>query len=285
MSHHEPSIASGKEQGQFTQSVVDKSTRSMDNRDNVGRNLFVHHQATHTSHTAAWIIAIALCVGLTSCKPDDSPFKAENETLKKQVTKQESLLSSLQDGNKVMQQQIDLLNQELRDAKKATEAAKVETQHLSEQLDVQLAQAKRMSAEVQRTAAAQAAQNLKVDEKGAQVDTLPRPLNTVTKVVEDALARNGYQLKVSIKTDQKAVYVTERKVSNPASLEVSGSRNQYLIALQALPSNLTKLSVKAEFEKVAQGGRILSVSAEETAEVERRLIGEISKALEAPSKT
>jgi hypothetical protein len=43
--------------------------------------------------------------------------------------------------------------------------------------------------------------------------------------------------------------------------------------------------VKAEFEKLAQGGRILSVSAEETAEIERRLIGEVSKALAAPSKT
>ena len=246
----------------------------------------MHHQVTHPSYAAAaWLGAIALCVSLTGCKPDDSPFKAENDALKKQVAKQESLLNSLQDGNKVMQQQINLLNQELRDAKTATEAAKAEATHLSEQLDVQLAQAKRMSAEVQRTAAAQAAHSLKIEDKGAQIDTLPRPLNTVAKAVEDALARNGYQLKVSVKTDQKAGYVTERKVSNPSSLEVSGSRNQYLITLQSLPANLTKLSVKAEFEKVAQGGRILSVSAEETTEVERRLIGEIRKALDAPSKT
>lgn len=240
---------------------------------------------TKADHTAAWLLITVLCGSTSGCKPDDSPFRAENDALKKQVTRQESLLSSLQDGNKVMQQQIDLLNQELRDAKKATESAKVETKHLSDQLDAQLAQTKRMSAEVQRTAAAQAAQNLKVDDKGAQFDTLPRPLGAVTKVVEEALARNGYHLKVSVKTDQKAVYVTERKVSNPASLEVAGFRNQYLISLQTLPANVTKLSVKAEFEKVAQGGRILSVSAEETAEIERRLIGEISKALESSSKT
>ena len=61
------------------------------------------------------LILLVSCAAATGCKPDDSPFKAENEALKKQVTKQESLLSSLQDGNKVMQQQIDLLNQELRD--------------------------------------------------------------------------------------------------------------------------------------------------------------------------
>lgn len=229
--------------------------------------------------------AVLLVLALHGCKPDDSPFRAENESLKKQVTKQESLLSSLQDGNKVMQQQIDLLNQELRDAKKATEAARLETKQLTEQLDAQLVQTKRMSVEVQRTVAAQAAHSMRIEDKGAQADTLPRPMSAVAKVVEEALARNGYQVKASLKTDQKAVYVTERKISNPASLEVAGFRNQYLIALQALPANGTKLTVKAEFEKVAQGGRILSVSAEETAEIERRLIGEISKALEAPSKT
>lgn len=231
------------------------------------------------------ISGLVFLLATSGCAPDESPLKAENESLKKQVARQESLLTSLQDGSKVMQQQIDLLNQELRDAKQATESAKASTTRLSELLDDQLAQSKRMNAEIQRTAAAQAAQNVKIDDKGAQFDTLSRPLSTVAKVVEEALSHNGYQLKVSIKTEQKAVYITERKISNPASLEVAGFRNQYLISLQALPANVTKLGVKAEFEKVAQGGRILSVSAEETAEIERRLIGEIGKALESPSKT
>jgi len=233
----------------------------------------------------AWIGLLALGLTTSGCTPDDSPFKAENEALKKQVARQESLLSSLQDGNKVMQQQIDLLNQELRDAKQTADTAKAAVSELNEQLDAQIAQAKRMSADIQRTVAAQAAQQLKIDDKGAQFDTLPRPLGAVAKVVEEALSRNGYHLKAGIKTDQKAVFVTDRKISTPASLEVAGFRNQYLISLQALPGNVTKLGVKAEFEKVAQGGRILSVSAEETAEIERRLIGEISKALEAPNKT
>ncbi|HBH78422.1 MAG TPA: hypothetical protein DDY39_01235, partial [Nitrospira sp.] len=46
------------------------------------------------------------------CAPDGSrenPFRVENDALKRQLAKQESLLGSLQDGNKVMQQQIDLL--------------------------------------------------------------------------------------------------------------------------------------------------------------------------------
>lgn len=229
------------------------------------------------------IMLVPLLAG--GCQDGDSPVKVENDALKKQIAKQESLLSSLQDGNKVMQQQIDLLNQELRDAKKATESAKIETQNLAEQLELQLDQTRRMNTEAQQLAAARAAQNLRIDDKGAQFETLPRPLNAVSKIVEESLAQNGYQLRVGIKTEQKAVYVTDRKISNPASLEVAGFRNQYLISLQALPGNTTKLSVKAEFEKIAQGGRILSVSAEETAEIERRMIGEVSKALEAVSKT
>lgn len=227
-----------------------------------------------------WALGIwAMLVMVTAgCVPDDNSIRVENEALKKQVAKQESLLSSLLDGNKVMQQQIDLLNQELRDAKSTVEATKTEAKHQTEQLELQLAETKRMMA-------AQMTESLKVEEKGSQSDMLPRPMPTVAKVVEEALARNGYQLKISVKTDQRAVYITERKISNPTSLEVTGSRNQYLISLHALPDNLTKLGVKAEFERVAQGGRILSVSHEETNEIEHRLIREINKALENPSKT
>ncbi len=222
-----------------------------------------------------WAVLVIVTAG---CVPDDNSIRIENEAIKKQVAKQEILLSSLLDGNKVMHQQIDLLNQELRDAKSTTEATKTEAKQQIEQLELQLAETKRMMA-------TQMTESLKVEEKGAQSDTLPRPMPTVAKVVEDALARNGYQMKVSVKTDQRAVYVTERKISNPTSLEVTGSRNQYLISLQALPDSLTKVGVKAEFERVAQGGRILSVSREETSEIEHRLINEINKALANPAKT
>lgn len=232
------------------------------------------------SHRLMMCGLLVCSVAMFGCQPDESPLKAENEVLKKQVVKQESLLDSLQDGNRVMQQQIDLLNQELRDAKQATESAKEATERLNEQFDEHLAHTKRIRAEVQKTAA----QNLKIDEKGAQFDTISRPLDAVAKVVEDALSRNGYKLKVGVKMEQKAVYVTERKVSNPTSLEVAGFRNQYLVSLQAISDKGTKLGVKAEFEKLAQGGRILNVSTEEKAEIERRLIGEIRKALTPTGK-
>ena len=48
--------------------------------------------------------------------------------------------------------------------------------------------------------------------------------------------------------------VTDRKVSNPVSLEVAGFRNQYVIAVQAQPLNVTRLSVKAEFESWRRAG-------------------------------
>lgn len=240
---------------------------------------------TQSNQWPLWIGAIALCVVAGGCKPDDSPFKAENESLRKQLAKQESVLTSLQDGNKVMHQQIDLLNQELRDAMKSAESAKGEAKAAAANLAIQAAQTKKLSADVQKTTAAHAAQTIHVEEKGSQAEDIPRPLHTVAKMVEDTLSRNGYHIKVSIKTDQKAVYVTERKVSPSASLEIAGSRNQYMLSLQALPSNMTRLNVKADFEKLAQGGRVLSVSQEEVAEIERSLLREVNKALASPSKT
>lgn len=221
-----------------------------------------------------------------ACNQNESPLKEENERLRKQVTKQESVVVSLQDGNKVMQQQIDLLNRELRDTKKETERADAERRGIAAMLGAKVEENKKLTTEVQRTAAmkAQASQSLRVEDKGGQSEDFPRPLAMVFKAAEGALARNGYSVRVSVKTDQKAVYVTERKISAPASLEVPGFRNQYLLSLQALPSNGTRLSIKAEFEKMAQGGKVLPAGPEEKAEIERRLINEISKALASPNK-
>lgn len=232
------------------------------------------------------MILIGLSLTVAGCKPDESPLKLENETLRKQLAKQESVITSLQDGNKVMQQQIDLLNRELRDAKKETDRVEAERRAMASMLGAKVEENKKLTAEAQHMAAkkAQAVPVLRVEDKGGQSEELPQPLASVSKAAEEALFRNGYAVKVSFKTDQKAVYATERKVSAPASLEVPGFRNQYLLSLQTLPSKGTKLSVKADFEKMAQGGRMLAASAEETAEIEKRLIAEISKALATPNK-
>jgi len=274
---------------------MDNGRRSMDNRlpSKAVKTLFAKgwfEEAVRTKPADFFSVLLASAVAITAlilagCKPDDSPFRAENEQLRKQVVRQESLVTSLQDGNKVMQQQIDLLNQEIRDAKKSAETAKAEAKAAADQLEIQVVQARKLTADIKKTAFEQAAESIHIETKGSQAEDIPRPLSTVAKTVEEAFTRNGYQIRVSIKTDQKAVYVTERKISNPVSLEVAGFRNQYVVSLHSQPANVTRLSVKADFEKLAQGGRILSVSQEETAEIERRLISEINKALAAPSKT
>jgi len=69
------------------------------------------------------ILLIIVAASASGCNPDESPpFKEENERLRKQAVKQESVIVSLQEGNKVMQQHIDLLNRELREAMKETES-------------------------------------------------------------------------------------------------------------------------------------------------------------------
>ena len=46
------------------------------------------------------LISLAL---LTGCPPDNTPLIEENERLKKQIVKQESLMTTLQEGNRVLQ--------------------------------------------------------------------------------------------------------------------------------------------------------------------------------------
>ncbi|MEO7861476.1 MAG: hypothetical protein ABIU05_13760 [Nitrospirales bacterium] len=71
----------------------------------------------------------------------------------------------------------------------------------------------------------------------------------------------------------------------PVSLEIAGSRNHCVLSLHALLSNVAKLQVKADFEKLAQGGRLLRVNAEEASEIERSLFREINEAVASPGET
>lgn len=243
-----------------------------------------HDLRSFSAFTRSVLLAGAALL-TAGCQPDESPLKSENETLRKQAAEQETAIVSLQKEHAAMQQQAARLTKELKDAKNETERAEAERRALSAMLDSQVAENKKLTAEVQRMAEkkAQIAQSLRVEDKGGQSEDLPRSLEAVCKAAEEALSRNGYTVKVRVKTDLKAVYVTERKISAAASIELSGFRNQYLLSLQPLPSNVTRLNVKADFEKIAQGGRILAAGPEETAEIEQRLIAEISKSL-APGK-
>jgi hypothetical protein len=225
-------------------------------------------------------LVVSSCLTL-GCQPDESPLKNENETLRKQLTKQESVVVSLQEGNKVMQQQIDLLNRELREAKQQVERVLTDRATLTKQLDVQEGRNRKLAADAQLVAekASQLGQALRVDDKGGVSEELPHALATTAKAAEEALARNGYVVRVGLKTDQKAVYMTDRKVSAPTSLEVAGFRNQYLVSMQTVSSGNTRLTVRADFERMAQGNRVLPAGPEETSEIERRLIAEVRKSL------
>lgn len=236
--------------------------------------------------TFHFAVLIALVLSVTACQPDESPLKSENETLHKQADKQESVIVSLQEGNKVMQQQIDLLSKELREAKQQVERVMGERAALTTRLDEQEGKTRKLAVDAQRIAEKSMQLNnaVRVDDKGAASEEMPAPLASVTKALEDALAKNGYGIRAGIKTEQKAVYVTDRKVSEPASLEVPGFRNQYVLFLQVVAPTRTRLSVKAEFERMAQGNRVLPAGGEEVAEIERRLIAEISKALTRAGK-
>lgn len=57
-----------------------------------------------------------------------------------------------------------------------------------------------------------------------------------------------------------------------------------MLSFHALPSNVTKLQVKADFEKLAQGGRLLRVNTKEASGIERSLFREINKAVTSPGE-
>lgn len=234
-----------------------------------------------TARTVLRAMVLALVVG---CAPDSSPIKEENERLREQVAKQESVISSLQEGNAFLQQQSTLMSRDLKEAKKEAERVESERKALAASLEAQLKENRKLASESRRTAVRHFEEKFQVDEKDGQTQEMSQPLAAVCKAAEEALARNGYALRVNLRLEQRAAYVTERKVSAPSSLEVTGFRNQYLVSLHALPSKGTRLHVKADFEKMGQDGRVLTTGPEETAEIERRLIAEIAKALAQPGK-
>ena len=232
-------------------------------------------------------------LGLLGCPPENSPLQSENQRLKKQLAKQESVIASLQEGNKVMQQQIDLLNQESRKVTNKLEedlkAAEVKLQQESlghqeedKRLEALEAENLKLSADAKwlRSQRDRMRKALTVKRDGGKKEELAYPFSSVLKVMQSALTRNGYSVIASMQTDQKAVYVTERKTSQPASLEFSGFRNQYLLAVEKGKQENATLWVKADFEKISQNGHILEADQQEVSEIELRLIQEIQRTLE-----
>jgi hypothetical protein len=240
-----------------------------------------------------WLLVMG-GLGILGCPADNSPLQSENHRLKKQMAKQESVIASLQEGNKVMQQQIDLLNQEGRTVRKKLEQdlrmAQEKLQQISQghkeenkRMEVLEAEKLKLSADARwlRTQRDNMRKGLKVQQAGGKKQELTFPFESILKVTESALTRNGYKVIASMQTDQKAVYVTDRKISKPVSLEFTGFRNQYVLAVEKGKQQNTSIWVKADFEKLAQNGQILEAGKQEVGEIEFRLIQEIQRTLEA----
>jgi len=250
-----------------------------------------------------FIFATIILLFLTGCPQDNSGLQEENIQLKKQVTKLESVIHSLQEGNKIMQQQIDLLNQEARKTAESYEEQlrDAEATHQEQLRDTQakmtdlvnspkkdIARIKTLEQENRklegetkwlRSQRDQMRKALTLQQIGGQTQELPFSFSSVSKIIEDALTKNGYSILSSMQTDQKAVYITDRKTSLPPSLELSGFRNQYLLSIEKGPSDHAILWVRAEFEKLSKNGQMFSAPQAEITDIELRLIQEIHQAL------
>lgn len=245
-------------------------------------------------------VLLALALMVTGCPPDNTPLLQENDRLSKQAQKQDSMISTLQEGARVLQQQIDLLNQELRESKKELAEAKDDLQQgqqLAYQKDAALLSDKKKltntvaklkkensklakDAQWLRTQRTLFRQSIQAGMQNPSTQTLNHTFSRVIEATSQALSAHGYPILASMSTDLKAVLVTERKISLPPSLELQGFRNQYLLIIEKHTPKTTLIQVKADFEKMAQPGTVQAPSPEEIQNLEIRLIGEITSALE-----
>jgi hypothetical protein len=202
------------------------------------------------------------------------------------------VIQSLQEGNKVLQQQINRLNQESRETEASYEAKLEEAQSQITQLanvpkkDVATIQAlEQKNTKLQRDAKwlrsqrDHMRQSLVIQQIGGQTYELPFTFSTVSTIMKDAFTKNGYTILTTMQSDQKAIYITDRKTSLPPSLELSGFRNQYLAMIEKGPADHTTIWVRAEFEKLSRKGHIYAAPQAELADIEMRLIQEIHQTL------
>jgi len=258
-----------------------------------------HTTPRHSFKIHTFLIHVALTLGLvlcflvlTACPQDQTPLQREAIQLKKQNTKLESVIQSLQEGNKVLQQQINRLNQDARQTEASYEADLQEAQNQIAQLantpqqDVATIQAlEQKNKQLQRDAKwlrsqrDHMRQSLVIQQIGGQAYELPFAFSTVSTIIEDAFTKNGYTILTTMQSDQKAIYITDRKTTLPPSLELSGFRNQYLAMIEKGPGDHTTIWIRAEFEKLSRKGHIYAAPQAELADIEMRLIQEIHQTL------
>jgi len=236
---------------------------------------------------------------LTGCPEDYSTVLELNKKLAKDKARLESVNQSMQADKKVFRQQVDRLNQEIqeneaktREKEAAHEAELQKAQRTIKELEHRPnpygakikaleKEKKKLEGEAKwlRSQRNQMRKSLVIQQVGGQTHDLPFTFLVVSSVVEKILTKNGYTVLSSMQTDQKAVYITDRKTSLPPSLEMSGFRNQYIAMIEKGPADHTTLWIRAEFEKLSRNGHIYSAPQAELADIEIRLIQEIHETL------
>ena len=231
---------------------------------------------------------------LAGCPQDEAPLlKEDNVELKKLTGKQESMIVTLQEGNRVMQEQVDRLNQELREEQKEQEeklksaqetgqGLATEQQTLTQQVTELTKENQKLKNDAQwlRRQREFFRQSISMHIEGGNAQKFTIGLSPLTETTKQALLQHGYSILAKMATDQNAVFVTERKTSASPSLELPGFRNQYLLVLEAVGQDATTLKVKAYYEKISQDGKILGVNENERADIELRMISAVEEMLQ-----
>ncbi len=233
---------------------------------------------------------------LIGCPQDQSSFQEENNRLKKQEKKNESFIKSLQEGNKVLREQIDKLNQDARADKDAYEKelnrVKTEMSRLADNPKKENARLQSLEKENQklrgegkwlRTQRDKMRKSLMIQPIGGQAFELSQSFASIPSIVQETLTKNGYTILSTMQSDTKAIFITDRKTSLPPSLELSGFRNQYYVMVEKSKTNKTLIWIRAEFEKVSHKGHIFSAPDSEVAETEKALLNEIIQSLSRKS--
>ena len=236
---------------------------------------------------------------LQGCPQDRIPLlEEENGELKKLAAKQESMIITLQEGNRVLQGQIDRLNRELREeqkeqnqklksAQETGQGLATERQALTQQIVELTKENRKLTNDGQwlRRQRDLFRQSISAQTSGANAQTFTLGLSPMIEATKQALLQHGYSIMAKMATDQKAVFVTDRKTSASPSLELPGFRNQYLLVLEGVGQEATTLKVQAAYEKISQNGKILGVSDSEKADLELRMIRAVEDVLQESTNT
>ena len=204
---------------------------------------------------------------------------------------------TLQEGNRVLQEHIDRLNQELREqqvtldqqlksAQETGQGLATERHALTQQVAELTKHNQKLHNDAQwlRHQRDFFRQSISAQVSGAHVQTFSIGLSPMINATQQTLQQHGYPILAQMETDQKAVFITARKTSASSSLELPGFRNQYLLVVEGIGHQATTLTIKAHYEKISQDGKLLVVSDNEQTDIEIKMLRAIEDRLQKPAE-